>query len=187
VPLKFFLLAILFALVLSASDEPLRFNPNGEMLFPANYREWVWLSSGLGMNYRPSTEPDNSPDFDNVFVSPQAYRAFVATGVWPNGAVFMLEIRSSRSKGSINLSGHYQGEVESIEAHVKKPDGSWGFYSFGKESKPARMIPLQAGCYSCHEQHGAVDTTFVQFYPTLLPIALAKKTVNEKAFAETNK
>jgi hypothetical protein len=33
-------------------------------------------------------------------------------------------------------------------------------------------------CYSCHEQHGAVDTTFVQFYPTLLPIATQKGTLS---------
>ena len=29
-------------------------------------------------------------------------------------------------------------------------------------------------CYSCHEQHGAVDTTFVQFYPTLIDAAKQK-------------
>jgi hypothetical protein len=36
------------------------------------------------------------------------------------------------------------------------------------------MIPTSADCYSCHADHGAVDTTFVQFYPTLLPIARSK-------------
>jgi hypothetical protein len=35
---------------------------------------------------------------------------------------------------------------------------------------------MTAVCYSCHEQHAAVDTTFVQFYPTLLEIAKAKHT-----------
>lgn len=35
-----------------------------------------------------------------------------------------------------------------------------------------------ADCYSCHEQHAAVDTTFVQFYPTLLEIAKQKKTLS---------
>ena len=36
------------------------------------------------------------------------------------------------------------------------------------------MIPTAADCYSCHAAHAAVDTTFVQFYPTLLPIAQAQ-------------
>jgi hypothetical protein len=40
------------------------------------------------------------------------------------------------------------------------------------------MIPVSADCYSCHAAHAAVDTTFVQFYPTLLPIAKGKGTLS---------
>ncbi len=164
---------VLLANGLFQSDDSLRFNGKGEMLFPTHYREWVWLSSGLGMSYSASAE-DKNPDFDNVFVSPQAYSAFLAHGAWPNGSIFVLEVRASHNQGSINKTGHYQGDLEDIEAHVKKADGSWAFYGFGDGTKPARMIPKSANCYSCHEQHGAVDTTFVQFYPTLLKVAQEK-------------
>jgi hypothetical protein len=99
----------------------------------------------------------------------------------------MLEIRTSHNQGSINLAGHYQGDLEAVEAHVKKADGQWAFYGFGKNTKPARLIPKDASCYSCHEQHGAVDTTFVQFYPTLFKVAQAKKIVNEKALGDNGK
>ena len=61
-----------------------------------------------------------------------------------------------------------------MEAHVKDERGRWAFYSFGNGDKAGTLIPKEASCYSCHEQHGAVDTTFVQFYPTLLEIAKAK-------------
>ena len=37
------------------------------------------------------------------------------------------------------------------------------------------MIPSTQDCYSCHREHGAVDTTLVQFYPPLMPIAIAKR------------
>jgi len=40
------------------------------------------------------------------------------------------------------------------------------------------MIPVTAACYSCHAAQGAADTTFVQFYPTLLPIANSKGTLS---------
>jgi len=40
------------------------------------------------------------------------------------------------------------------------------------------MIPASADCYTCHAAHAAVDTTFVQFYPTLLPIAKSKATLS---------
>jgi hypothetical protein len=46
------------------------------------------------------------------------------------------------------------------------------------------MIPRTANCYSCHQDHGAVDTSFVQFYPTLLPLARAKKTLSAGYLAD---
>jgi cytochrome P460 len=59
------------------------------------------------------------------------------------------------------------------EAHFP---GKWAFFAFD-DSKIAKMIPTSADCYSCHAAHAAVDTTFVQFYPTLLPIAKSKGTL----------
>ena len=149
------------------------------MEFPEHYREWVWLTSGLGMSYTATTE-STDPNFDNVFVTPAAYRTFMETGTWPNGTVFVLEIRGSRNQGSINKAGHYQGELTAVEVHAKKADGTWAFYGFGNGRKPAKMIGHDASCYSCHEQHGAVDTTFVQFYPTLEKIAREKNVYSEK-------
>jgi hypothetical protein len=73
-----------------------------------------------------------------------------------------------------------------VEVHVKDEarfPGGWGFFSFDGD-KPATMIPATASCYSCHEQHGAVDTTFVQFYPTLLPTANEKHTLSPSYLKE---
>jgi acyl carrier protein phosphodiesterase len=33
---------------------------------------------------------------------------------------------------------------------------------------------MTGSCNSCHSQHGAVEHTFVQFYPTLLEFARQK-------------
>ena len=51
------------------------------------------------------------------------------------------------------------------------------FYEFDGDA-PAKMIPKEVACYSCHRDHAAVDTTFVQFYPTLLPLAKSKGTLS---------
>ena len=71
---------------------------------PANYREWVCLGSGLGMTYGPlaAASPNDHPGFDNVFVNRAAYTAFLRTGTWPDKTMFVLEVRSSEAKGSIN-------------------------------------------------------------------------------------
>ncbi len=171
------------ALVL-ASDAP-RYNEQGEMLRPEDYREWIFLTSGLGMNYGPSAIPSGSPAFDNVFVRPESYREFLKTGKWPDKTVFILEIRTSTQHGSINRGGHFQTDLAVIEAAVKDEQRfpeKWGYFAFpsppGGFAKAAKRIPATASCNQCHGKNAAVENTFVQFYPTLLEVAEAKGTLN---------
>ena len=181
--------AILAALMLEAADRPEtdgpQFTADGQLAKPNAYREWVYLSSGLGMTYGPAAEgaSDAAPRFDNVFVNPAAYKAFMATGKWPDKTIFVLEVRASESKASINKGGRFQSSLVAIEAEVKDEErfpGKWAFFGFGMSASPARMLPTTAQCYSCHSTNGAVDNTFVQFYPTLLEVAKSKGTLNAK-------
>jgi hypothetical protein len=150
------------------------------LLLPENYREWVYLSTGFDMSYSALAMPGHHM-FDNVFVEPGAYKAFLATGTWPDKTMLVLESRGAVDKGSINKHGNYQsGEVMGVEVHVKDTarfEGGWAFFSFDG-NKQATMIAYKEDCYSCHLAHAAVDTTFVQFYPTLLPLAKAKGTLS---------
>ncbi|MDQ6700067.1 MAG: cytochrome P460 family protein [Acidobacteriota bacterium] len=167
----------------TSPDVP-RFTKDGELMRPENYREWIFLSSGLGMTYGFVERAANAaPRFDNVFVTPQAYKAFLETGTWPDKAMFALEIRSSASKGSINKEGHYQEDTVGLEIEVKDESrfpGKWAFFDFRGSGTSAKPIPKSASCYACHSTNGAVDNTFVQFYPTLLPIAKAKGTLKSR-------
>lgn len=153
---------------------------------PANYREWIYLSSGFDMSYRPKRQMDHH-DFDNVFVNPAAYREFSRTGRWPDKTQFVLEVRTAEGKGSINTSGNFQGAgIMELEMHVKDEarfPGKWAFFSFGDRSV-GTLLPTSAECYACHAAHAAVDTTFVQFYPTLLPIARSHGTLSPAYKAE---
>jgi hypothetical protein len=156
------------------------YTSDGRLVFPANYREWIYLTTGMDMDYNPDPSMAGHSMFDNVFVNPEAYKVFVATGTWPNGTMLMLEGRMAANKGSINKAGHFQtNEVMMRSVHVKDSrfDGKWAFFGSDDEGKPTKQIPKEAVCYSCHEQHAAVDTTFVQFYPTLLEIAKKKGTL----------
>jgi hypothetical protein len=174
--------------VRAASTEPVGYASNGDMLPPSNYREWVYLTSGIDMSYSPKAEMADHSMFDNVFVNPEAYRSFVATGTWPDKTVTVLEVREARSKGSINQRGHFQGtELMGLEVHVKDDvrfPGKWAFFEFDSLAKNGTLVPQGASCYTCHAAHAAVDTTFVQFYPTLLPIAQEMKTLSEAYLKE---
>jgi len=133
------------------------------------------LSSGLDMSYSEGPSDMGHSMFDNVFVDPAAWAAFKRTGHWPDKTVFVLEGRLATSKGSIVKHGQYQTEERmALEAHVRDEarfKGGWGFFAFGGDA-PAAQLPTAAPCYSCHQAHGAVDTTFTQFYPTAKPIAV---------------
>ena len=169
---------------LAADTTAPAYTKTGELLPPANYREWIYLTTGMDMSYTPKAAgmQDHSM-FDNVFVNPAAYRSFLETGTWPDKIVMVLEAREARNKGSINQHGHFQaGDVMDLEVHVKDEarfPGKWAFFSFDSTSGNGTLIPQGANCYTCHAAHAAVDTTFVQFYPTLLPIAQKKGTLSE--------
>jgi hypothetical protein len=191
------LISLLIGMVLlsSAAFQPsptppgpgLEYTSDGQLKFPEHYRDWVYLTTGFDMSYNPALQMGHHM-FDNVFVNPEAYKAFVETGTWPDKTVLLIEARGAESKESINQAGHFQGtDVMAVEVHVKDEarfPGKWAFFGFD-EPKTAKMIPTTADCYSCHAAHAAVDTTFVQFYPTLLPVAKSKGTLAAAYLKET--
>lgn len=170
--------------VRAATSESPAYASNGDLVPPKNYREWIYLSTGIDMSYSPKAGMEGHSMFDNVFVNPAAYRSFLATGNWPDKTVMVLEVRAAQSKGSINQRGHFQDTaIMGLEVHLKDEarfPGKWAFFEFDSPEKNGTLFPQKAPCYSCHAEHGAVDTTFVQFYPTLLPIARAKKTLSDE-------
>lgn len=172
----------------ASADGP-RFSAAGLLQRPADYREWNFVTTGLGMTYGPTQPAAGDPRFfDNVFVNRAAYREFLKTGTWPDKTMFVLEIRSSEAKVSIDNGGQTQGaRVIAIEAAVKdvnrfKETGGWGYFDFaggaGLKAEVA-ALPKSATCYACHAANTAVENTFVQFYPTLFEVAQRMGTVKK--------
>ena len=168
---------LVLLLLAAATDTPSRprFTGDGALVVPANYREWVFLSSGLDMSYSGEASMPGHSVFDNVFVDPAGWAAFKQTGRWPDQAMFVMEARGASTQGSINKAGHYQTEaLMGLEVHVRDEarfKGGWAFYVIDGAGQ-ATLLPPSAECYGCHQAHGAVDTTFTQFYPTARPIAV---------------
>ena len=68
------------------SDGP-RYTNGTELMFPDNYREWTFLSSGLSMTYEKESDGADLElrRFQNVFVNPSSYRYFKEHGTGPTG------------------------------------------------------------------------------------------------------
>ena len=175
------------AAISQAAEKPapaLAYTADGKFVAPKDYRTWVYLSTGVDMAYLEGPPPSQHT-FDSVFVDPASYAAFQRTGTWPDKTVMVLEVRKGQGRGSINKNGVFQTDRVGAEVHVKdlaRFKSGWAFFPAG--DGPTAALPQTSQCNVCHEQHGAVDTTFVQFYPTLLPTALEKKTMSAAYLAE---
>jgi hypothetical protein len=170
----------------SQADGP-RYVNGTNLVRPTDYREWIFLSSGLDMNYNPppgaaarSQQQGQRHAFTNVFVNPSSYRGFLQTGKWANGTIFVLEARAADSVSKYfpaNQAGQFQATFTGLEANVKDsrfPDG-WAFFGFNGTAATAEPLSGEAlsrgQCVECHTKETAVERTFVQFYPTLLEVA----------------
>jgi Cytochrome P460 len=188
------LLALLSALTcaLAAKADAPSFNAAGELERPADFREWIYLTTGLDMFYGPAAEARTGGDrpsvFTNVYVTPTAYREFMKSGTWPDKTMFILEARRAENAASIDNVGKSQGALLAIESAVKDVarfggnagSNGWGYFSFDSANgvaSSAKAFPTSAACYTCHAANTAVDNTFVQFYPTLFEVAKRLGTV----------
>jgi hypothetical protein len=171
-------LALLAAAPEAQSPQP-QYDAKGNLLRPADYRDWEFLSAGFGMNYSATAGHEM---FTNVFVQRWAYEQFLGSGKWPEQTMFVIDERAAQSKGSINKTGHFQTDLMGLAVEVKdsahNPD-KWAYYGFDADGITAEAMPKGNGCYSCHDAHAAVEHSFVQFYPTLKPVAKKFGTYNE--------
>jgi hypothetical protein len=156
------------------------FTAEGRLQRPLNYRDWKFVSAGLGMSYGPAAQAAALAGhvmFDNVFVQPQAYQSFLKDGVWPEGTMFVLELRGTGTERPPNNRGYFQTGIHGVEVSVKDSKrfrGRWAYFDFGTGAKAAAPLP-ESGCFDCHRRHAAVDMTFVQFYPTLQDVKPRKQ------------
>lgn len=148
----------------SANVSPVAVLEGDTLNLPEQYREWVFVGS--------STRLENTAEpatFQNVYISPEAYREYQKSGKFPDGAVLVMESAVAGSKGVVDAPGHYGKEFLSVKVSVKDPRfrEGWGYFEFKDQEKRARALPESAGCLACHRNQGATDHVFTQFYPVL--------------------
>ena len=148
---------------------------DGRLVRPANYRQWVFVGSSLGLSYaeNPDAASAGATLYHNVYIEPRSYREFVRTGAFPEGTIMVMELASAESKREPGLQGSYQKAFAGLEASVKDRSRfkeGWGYFLFGGGGGALRAeaAPMPASaCWQCHHEHAATDHVFTQFYPVL--------------------
>lgn len=169
-----FALAALFPLVLSAQQAGMpkpSYTEKGRLIRPEGHREWMFVGSNLGMAYSDAAKPRVT--YHNIYIQREAYKHYVATGKFPDKTMLVMELMKPGTNASINRQGSFQDTAIGIEVALKDESRfaeKWAYFNFiGEGDKPladSGAMPKQQ-CWSCHNEHGAVDNVFVQFYPVL--------------------
>lgn len=170
-------LGLLLLFGLAAGTEPMavpRYAEGNQLLRPEGYRDWKFVAANYGMGYtegQPET-PANAT-FHNIFIQREAFLHFEKTGEFPEKTMLVMEIYRPATNASINKRGVFQDQFRGIEVALKDSERfpeNWAYFNFigkdGAQLPQATAFPKEA-CWKCHNEHGASDNVFVQFYPAL--------------------
>lgn len=157
----------------SAAVDPPQYDSSGALIRPKDFETWVFIGASTGLSYEPGMSSRGSGEFKNVYITPEAYKSYLATGKFPEKTMLALAVYEPSEKVSPAAGGYFEGEFKSlafaVKDHAHTRDG-WSYYAFsardGQLSDTASAFP-KSQCYSCHKQHAADDNVFVQFYPVL--------------------
>ena len=158
------------------------FTADSKMQLPTGYRRWVFVGAPLtpnGLNNGMA----NFPEYHHVYVEAQNVDAYLKTGTFPEGTVFVKELTRvlnptfpDGSRTEPSGRGYFNGEFNGIDVTVKdskrfsKTNG-WGFFTFGHHPQPYDQTAAEktvTECAGCHIANVAkTDMTWVQFYPLL--------------------
>ncbi|HEV2488260.1 MAG TPA: cytochrome P460 family protein [Candidatus Acidoferrales bacterium] len=159
----------------SADNLP-QYDSSGALIRPRNFESWVFVGASTGLSYEPGIGSRGDGEFKNVYITPEAYKSYLATGKFPEKTMLALAVYDPSAKVSPAVGGSFEGEFASLAFAVKDHGHAregWSYYNFrGDEGHLANSVEAfsKSQCYSCHNQHAADDNVFVQFYPVLRKI-----------------
>ncbi|MCP5316207.1 MAG: cytochrome P460 family protein [Chromatiaceae bacterium] len=154
---------------------------NGELHLPNDYHSWVFLGSPL----TPHALNDGKagfPEYHNVYIHPEAFKAYRKTGVFPEGTVLLKELQLTMpgtnddgSRVEASGRGFFPAARNGIDISVKdskrfKDTNGWGFFNFGHHAPPYAKTAVAASkeaCAGCHIAN-AEDMVFTKFYSPIL-------------------
>ena len=110
------------------------YTAEGDLIRPEGYRTWVFVGASLGLSYNKSAGEREGPGtFTNVYIQPQAYRYFMATGEFPEKTMLPMDVFRPGSRESINQAGYFEKDFAGMEVAVKDSERyaeGWAYLSF---------------------------------------------------------
>jgi hypothetical protein len=142
-----------------------------------NYREeWILLGSFSVLADDPE---EGAKQLHVVYAEPATVDAYRRTGAFPDGAVLVKEVLSTKTEAlttgivsyAQRLVGRFVMVKDAGNIYVDKSplwgDGwGWAFYE-GSETRKTVTTDYRKDCLGCHEPARSQDLVYVQGYPIL--------------------
>lgn len=165
-------------------DIPPVWASDGKLIQPKNFREMVFIGAPLtphGLNDGKA----GFPEFHNVYVQPAAFKAYRATGKWPEGTMMVKELQlvddpvGEFPDGSRTLPsgrGYFPGPVNGLDVAVKdsklfSASNNWGYFNFNHSAPPylaEAAVKTVEECAGCHIANAHEDMVYVDLYKPIL-------------------
>ncbi len=166
--------------LLAHAEAAADFTEDGALSLPENYREWVFLGATVSPN-DINFGSAYSPGIKHAYMDPDSFRLWKQTGTFSEGTVIVQESLAADRREFMNADGYFAGKYLDLQVMVKDPkrypDTVWGFFSFGKPPRPAKVWPIsgmgETDCAGCHT-YADQDWVFTRFYPMLAEAAPIK-------------
>ncbi len=157
-------LGVVLAVVSSTAFSSLRGDEPGQsgVSYPAGYREWVHVKSGvIGAEFPAETERG----IHHVYANKQAL-AGLESGTFADGSILVYDLVSLSEKGGVSTVGARRRIDVMIKDSQRYPDsGGWGFGRFmGDDHEHDVLTPeVRKVCLQCHESQKAHGFVFSEF------------------------
>lgn len=146
----------------SSRQSPVSYTEDGKLIKPV-YEGWTVLSETIDLGGQPVPAWMEHPSiFGKVLVNPEALKAYMKSGKWPDKTVFISLPNVPENISSPDNPGR-------VEVHIKDSANlgpGWVYFTV-KKGQPADRIAPTVACYTCHQDHASEDTVFVEYYPLL--------------------
>lgn len=117
--------------------------------YPDNFRNWVHVKSALIDEKHPLFESFGG--IHHIYANSQAFEALKENTAYPNGAMFVFDLRaSSPYVGGINEGKRRRIDVMQRDQKKFKDTGGWGYGSFSGDTQNLIKQNANEKCFSCH-------------------------------------
>ncbi len=174
-------------------DIPPVWSADGKLMQPKDFREMIFIGSPITPNGLNDGKA-SFPEYHNVYVQPAAFKAYRATGKWPEGTMMIKELQlvddpkgefPDGSRVMPSGRGYFPGPVNGLDVSVKDSkrfaaSNNWGYFNFNHAAPPylaeSTVKPVEE-CAGCHIANADEDMVYVDLYkPILTPLPLPPAT-----------